>query len=487
MELPAPAAADPARGGRGGATLDEDDLFAPRVPAAPAAAAGDRASRAAARRAARRRARPRRRRLRGVPVRAARRVGVTIPELGTIRATHPPIVVLTSNRTRDLHDALKRRCLYHWIDYPAAGARGRDRAPPRARGGASARGRRRGGGAPAARERRAEAARHRRGDRLGRRARAARRRPARRGRRRTGRSASVLKYREDQERGARRAGSSGWSGDARCAEHVVRPRRAASRRALGRTLHDARACPSTPERAGAVRAARCALAPPASRDAPLLDGARRVSSPHRDQVDGLRRRLRAASSTAWPTRPDAAATRTRRRCRRRARGDRRADAGAAAAAASLAGAAAPARPRERRAGADDGPRARRCRSPRAAPRSACATATSRTCDADELGAAPRSCAELARRRPAAPTPARARGARAATRLDVRAMLRAAHRTGGDPVAPDPCAGARARPRRLVVLCDVSGVDGAVHPRLPARSCTARSAAPTPRRSSSRPG
>jgi MoxR-like ATPase len=43
---------------------------------------------------------------------------VTIPELGTITATHPPIVILTSNRTRDLHDALKRRCLYHWIDYP---------------------------------------------------------------------------------------------------------------------------------------------------------------------------------------------------------------------------------------------------------------------------------------------------------------------------------------------------------------------------------
>jgi MoxR-like ATPase len=43
---------------------------------------------------------------------------VTIPELGTIHAAHPPIVVLTSNRTRDLHDALKRRCLYHWIDYP---------------------------------------------------------------------------------------------------------------------------------------------------------------------------------------------------------------------------------------------------------------------------------------------------------------------------------------------------------------------------------
>jgi MoxR-like ATPase len=43
---------------------------------------------------------------------------VTIPELGTIRATHPPIIVLTSNRTRDLHDAVKRRCLYQWIDYP---------------------------------------------------------------------------------------------------------------------------------------------------------------------------------------------------------------------------------------------------------------------------------------------------------------------------------------------------------------------------------
>jgi MoxR-like ATPase len=45
---------------------------------------------------------------------------ITIPELGTVRAGHPPVVVLTSNRTRDLHDALKRRCLYHWIDYPDA-------------------------------------------------------------------------------------------------------------------------------------------------------------------------------------------------------------------------------------------------------------------------------------------------------------------------------------------------------------------------------
>ncbi len=45
---------------------------------------------------------------------------ITIPELGTVQAVHAPVVILTSNRTRDLHDALKRRCLYHWIDYPEA-------------------------------------------------------------------------------------------------------------------------------------------------------------------------------------------------------------------------------------------------------------------------------------------------------------------------------------------------------------------------------
>jgi len=45
---------------------------------------------------------------------------VTIPELGTIRAKNPPAVVITSNRTREVHDAVKRRCLYHWVDYPDA-------------------------------------------------------------------------------------------------------------------------------------------------------------------------------------------------------------------------------------------------------------------------------------------------------------------------------------------------------------------------------
>jgi len=44
---------------------------------------------------------------------------ITIPEIGTIRAEHPPHVIITSNRTREVHDALKRRCLYHWIDYPS--------------------------------------------------------------------------------------------------------------------------------------------------------------------------------------------------------------------------------------------------------------------------------------------------------------------------------------------------------------------------------
>src|ERR1044071_2964049 len=45
---------------------------------------------------------------------------VTIPEMGTVKAEHPPIVVITSNRTREIHDALKRRCLYHWVGYPTA-------------------------------------------------------------------------------------------------------------------------------------------------------------------------------------------------------------------------------------------------------------------------------------------------------------------------------------------------------------------------------
>ncbi|ELB87962.1 MoxR family ATPase, partial [Rhodococcus wratislaviensis IFP 2016] len=58
---------------------------------------------------------------------------VTIPELGEVRAATPPLVVLTSNRTREVHDALKRRCLYHWLEHPRSGAGGRDPAPPHPR------------------------------------------------------------------------------------------------------------------------------------------------------------------------------------------------------------------------------------------------------------------------------------------------------------------------------------------------------------------
>jgi MoxR-like ATPase len=46
---------------------------------------------------------------------------ITIPEIGTLRAAEPPVVVITSNRTREIHDAVKRRCFYHWVDYPDAG------------------------------------------------------------------------------------------------------------------------------------------------------------------------------------------------------------------------------------------------------------------------------------------------------------------------------------------------------------------------------
>ncbi|GIX14127.1 MAG: hypothetical protein KatS3mg118_2086 [Paracoccaceae bacterium] len=73
---------------------------------------------------------------------------VTIPRLGTVTAPVPPIVVLTSNRTREVHDALKRRCLYHWVDYPDVD---REMAILRARAPeASARLARRGGGLRAA-------------------------------------------------------------------------------------------------------------------------------------------------------------------------------------------------------------------------------------------------------------------------------------------------------------------------------------------------
>ena len=124
---------------------------------------------------------------------------VTIPEIGTIRATHPPIIVLTSNRTRDLHDAVKRRCLYHRIAYPSL-EREVEIVRRRVKGAsetlavqvANAVSRMRD-------ERRAEAAGRRRGDRLARGPRAcsaSRRLDAETVDRTLG---TVLKYSEDQE------------------------------------------------------------------------------------------------------------------------------------------------------------------------------------------------------------------------------------------------------------------------------------------------
>ena len=119
--LRAPAAAHPRAvraAGRRGRRRRVDELFGPAVPArAPAAAGG--AGR-----------RPRRAAVDEIDraddefeaflLELLSDFQITIPEVGTIAAARPPLVVLTSNRTRELHDALKRRCLYHWIDYPSA-------------------------------------------------------------------------------------------------------------------------------------------------------------------------------------------------------------------------------------------------------------------------------------------------------------------------------------------------------------------------------
>ena len=122
---------------------------------------------------------------------------LTIPELGTIHARHPPIVVLTSNRTRDLHDALKRRCLYHWIDYPGAEREAeivRRRVPPPRRSSRPTSPPRSGGCGPATCRSSPGSPRRSTGSRRSSAGGAAstRRRP-------TARSAAVLKYREDQE------------------------------------------------------------------------------------------------------------------------------------------------------------------------------------------------------------------------------------------------------------------------------------------------
>ena len=108
---------------------------------------------------------------------------ISIPELGTIKADSSPVVILTSNRTRELHDALRRRCLYHWIGYPTA-AREAEIVAVREPGAAGQLVSEGGGGRPAAAGARpGQAARGRRDDRLGPHARRARRDRADAGRR----------------------------------------------------------------------------------------------------------------------------------------------------------------------------------------------------------------------------------------------------------------------------------------------------------------
>ena len=117
VELSTPAAGHPARRG-GRQPAGRRRPVPPRQSHRTAVAARTGAFRSPARDPADRRDRPRRRAFRSLLLELLAGRSITIPAIGTIRATVPPVAVLTSNRTRDLHDALKRRCLYHWIDHP---------------------------------------------------------------------------------------------------------------------------------------------------------------------------------------------------------------------------------------------------------------------------------------------------------------------------------------------------------------------------------
>ena len=109
------------------ATTVDRDIFAERLPAQAARCCRRIEARPRRAGAAHRRARSQRRGVRGLSAGNPRDFQITIPEIGTIKAEQPPIVIITSNRTREVHDALKRRCLYYWIDYPDRRERARDR------------------------------------------------------------------------------------------------------------------------------------------------------------------------------------------------------------------------------------------------------------------------------------------------------------------------------------------------------------------------
>ena len=131
---------------------------------------------------------------------------ISIPELGRVEARTQPVVLLTSNNTRELTEALKRRCLYLWLDYPDARARARDRPPPRARARRAGRAQARRGHRDGPRPRPEEAAVDRRVDRLGAGAAAARR--ARTSTRETFRQTMsvIVKHRTDLDVVAERVG-----------------------------------------------------------------------------------------------------------------------------------------------------------------------------------------------------------------------------------------------------------------------------------------
>ena len=401
---------------------------------------------------------------------------VTIPEIGTIRATHPPVVVLTSNRTRDLHDALKRRCLYHWIDYPSASARSRScagacRVPRSARGRGRVRRR------AAARERRAEAAGHRRGDRLG--------------SRRSGCSASSAldvaaradaRFRAQVPRGPGAVSRRGLSSScSRVTSSAARSRRQLDLPALAAAF--GRACTTPGCRArrplGRFAAALTLVRPGAPR---LYWTARAVFVSDRAQVAmfdavfcvALRRRWsRGSRRSRRPTarssgrRPTSAATPPARLERRTARGRQRSAARATPARARRRGPRAPSVPMAL-ASAEEllgSKRLRRARPARA------------------RGICDRLMAGWRWRRRCAARAARARTPRRAHRPAAHAAR--SLRTGGDPSAWR--AAAAASSPRIVMLCDISGsMEPYARAYLQFLTCAA-ARRPTPRRSCSRRG
>ena len=376
------------------------------------------------------------------------------PRAGTIRAARPPAVVLTSNRTRDLHDALKRRCLYHWIDYPPPEREVGDRAPARAGHGAGAR-----GGRGRRRSRRLRAADVQKppgiaeAHRLGRGARAARRRAAGRG----GGGADA-RLGAEVPRGpgagarARARAAGGWRRDERARRSPARcARRAARRGCAGRALRARRAARDAGP-VGRLRCAPCARADAAGRTARRArTGRRRVSVvTAREQVAAFDAVFGAVVDGLADPADARAATR------------RAAAVGAAAAPAAAgagprgragAGAAGAGRAPADGAGGGERPRARRVLAAAPATRSGSRDVRFDALDAAELAVAARLVRRLALRTP----PRRARRARppAPRRPSGRARDAAAQPAHRAAIRSSCCTGAAARSRAGSSRCSTS--------------------------------